>query len=294
MIETKNIMKSYGKTNVLSHINLTIHDGEVYGLIGKNGAGKTTLLNILAGIVPCTSGSYVIKPESLSQNSYRIGYLPDVPQFYDFMTGREYLQYLKEGANSQTSFEEYIDSIDLDISQKIKKMSRGNRQKLGIVAALVNDPQLLMLDEPMSALDPLGREYVMNLILRIKKERQVTILFSTHILDDVPKICDRIGILHNQTIMKEIDFHNFQTSSNYMNIRFFSCEKLEEDILKGYLTVPFNIEGTTLKVCFNDDYDVVRQVFRALSKMPLKVESVSLNSNEKLEFEQAVHEVLSL
>ena len=203
MIQLKNIGKKFGDKDVLKNVTLNIKKGEIFGLIGKNGAGKTTLLLIIAGLINATSGECFIEGKLTQKETekIKIGYLPDVPAFFDFMKVGEFIDFLSQG--DKIKKKELLSLVRLNEKTVIKTMSRGMRQKLGLVAALVGDPDVILLDEPSSALDPEGRYELSNILFQLKQQGK-TIILSTHILAEMEKICDRVGFLHNGAIIKTI------------------------------------------------------------------------------------------
>ncbi len=217
MLEVKNISKKYGSNQVLKNIDLKIKKGEIFGLVGKNGAGKTTLLSIIAGLCNSTDGSISIS-NSLSSNilqKLNVGYLPDVPMFFDFMTVKEYIEFLYiKKPDYHSKAKQLIKLVNLEENTVIKTMSRGMRQRLGMAATLVNEPDVILLDEPSSALDPMGRYELSQILLELKQHGKIIIL-STHILTDMETICDRVGFLHNGSIVKIVSPKDFGTSNKY-------------------------------------------------------------------------------
>ena len=206
MINLKQVSKSFGENVVLKDISLDIGNGEIFGLIGKNGVGKTTLLSIIAGLTDVTNGQCCINGKIISRKTpyEKVGYLPDVPNFFDFMTAGEFIDFLLQKVDG---FKEKRDKLlqlaGIDKKTIIKTMSRGTRQRLGLAATLVNNPDVILLDEPSSALDPQGRYELSETLLKLKKQGK-TIILSTHILTDLERICDKIGFLHNGFIVKTI------------------------------------------------------------------------------------------
>lgn len=197
----------------LKNCNLTIYPGETFGLLGQNGAGKTTLLKTLLGIVKPTSGRGVIFGRPLGDRAVkeRIGYLPENAYFYDYLTGWECLEFTANLFQISTATREHriIDLLDLvglakssAKNKQLRQYSKGMLQRIGMAQALINDPELVLLDEPMSGLDPLGRYQMREIILSLKQQGK-TIFFNSHILDDVEKICDRVAILARGEIIAE-------------------------------------------------------------------------------------------
>ena len=191
MIQTTGLVKRYGATEALKGVDLRVEHGSTYGLVGPNGAGKTTLLGILAGLRRATAGSITIDADRS-----RIAVLPDTPRFDPWLTGREVVE-LAQKLTSDTDdrVEEVLADAGLaDATDRtVGGYSRGMLQRLGVACTIVGEPSLVLLDEPASALDPLGRREVLDLIGRLKGS--ATILFSSHILADVQEVCDAVGIL---------------------------------------------------------------------------------------------------
>lgn len=207
-IQTLGLTKMYkdlskSRTKSLDNLDLTVRSGEVFGFLGRNGAGKTTTIKMLCGLVKPSSGDALIFGESIRDRRARrhIGYLPEQPYFYEYLTPRETidfygrLQGLDATARAET-WERLAAQLELDpiADRRIKGFSKGMRQRIGFAVALVGDPPLLILDEPMSGLDPVGRRQIRELILQCRDAGK-TVFFSSHVLSDVELICNRIAIL---------------------------------------------------------------------------------------------------
>jgi len=204
MIQIENLHKHYGAVHALDGLNMTIEAGTVFGFLGPNGAGKTTTLRILTGLARGTSGRATVAGVDLNTDgrtlSRRIGYLPEELAFYPWMTPREFLDYLGRlhrlsAAERSDRTRELLVLVNLEEvgKRRIGGFSRGMRQRLGLAAALVHKPEVLLLDEPISALDPAGRKEVLDLIERLSE--QCTVLMSSHILADVERVCNVVGII---------------------------------------------------------------------------------------------------
>lgn len=204
MIRIDSLHKHYGAVHALDGLTMTVEPGVVFGFLGPNGSGKTTTLRILTGLARPTSGHVVVAGVDLASDgrtlSSRIGYLPEEPAFYSWMTPRELIDHLGRlhGLNSterSARTKELLELVNLTEAgrRRIGGFSRGMRQRLGLAAALVHKPEVLLLDEPISALDPSGRKEVLDLIERLSG--QCTILMSSHILADVERVCNVVGII---------------------------------------------------------------------------------------------------
>jgi len=211
-LETTDLTKDYRLgfwrnrvKRALDGLNLRVEAGEVFGLLGPNGAGKTTTLKLIFRLIFPTSGTARIfgKPLDDLSVSARVSYLPENPAFYDHLTAEEFLNYAASlyglrAVERRRRSGELIEQLGLAASRNVqlRKYSKGMIQRLGIAQALINDPDLVFLDEPMSGLDPLGRREVREVILRLK-ERKKTVFFSTHILSDAETLCDRVAVLNH-------------------------------------------------------------------------------------------------
>uniref|UniRef100_B8HWF6 ABC transporter related n=1 Tax=Cyanothece sp. (strain PCC 7425 / ATCC 29141) TaxID=395961 RepID=B8HWF6_CYAP4 len=193
------------KVTSLKGCSLTVYQGETFGLLGPNGAGKTTLLKILLGITRPSGGRGFLFGQPLGDRAVkqRIGYLAESPYFYDYLTGWEFLEFIAglfriPSAVRKKRIPELLDMVGLAQSaarkKQMRRYSKGMLQRVGMAQALINDPDLVFLDEPMSGLDPLGRYHFREIILLLKKQGK-TIFFNSHVLADVEMICDRVAIL---------------------------------------------------------------------------------------------------
>lgn len=209
VIRTESLAKDYRtgfwrrRVRVLHDLNLEVRSGEVFGFLGPNGAGKTTTLKLLTGLIHPTAGSATVLGEPAGSVSVkaRIGFLPENPYFYDYLTGFEFLDYCGALAGVPRSVRRdrvraLLEQMGLAhrASLQLRKYSKGMLQRIGLAQALINEPAVVFLDEPMSGLDPIGRKDVRDLILRLRAEGR-TVFFSTHIIPDVEVVCDRVGII---------------------------------------------------------------------------------------------------
>ncbi len=208
ILNVTGLEKSFGDKSVLRGLDLHVPEGSIFGFVGRNGAGKTTAMKAALGLIRPDAGEIYVAGERViygqTATNRHIGYLPDVPEFYSFMTAREYLRLCGESLNIKRSdiegrSDELLMLVGLsEEKHRIKGYSRGMKQRLGIAQALLARPKLLICDEPTSALDPIGRKEILDILLSVRE--QTTVLFSTHILSDVERICTDVALLHGGRI----------------------------------------------------------------------------------------------
>ncbi len=191
------------RVTAVEDVDLDVHQGEIFGFVGPNGAGKTTTIKMLMGLIYPTRGRAFLFDDPIPSQRAKanLGYLPENPAYYEFLTGREALQFFARLSRVPAELRvrrcnELLEQVGLAgaADRQIRKYSKGMQQRLGLAQALVGDPSLVILDEPMSGLDPVGRKEVRDLILDLKR-RGKTVFFSTHILPDVETLCDRVGVI---------------------------------------------------------------------------------------------------
>lgn len=211
MIEIRDLTKKYGTFIAVDHLSLEVRPGEIFGFLGPNGAGKTTTIRIIAGLSLPTEGQVLVGGLDVASDSVRakalMGYVPDRPYLYEKLTGRELLQfvvnlYSKEWSSCEERALDLLRYFDLGdrIDSRIENLSHGMKQKLVIVSALVHDPAVLVIDEPMVGLDALAQRQVRRLFRRLAEERK-TVLLTTHTLSIAEAVCDRIAIIHRGRIV---------------------------------------------------------------------------------------------
>lgn len=246
MIRTEKIVKRFGSLRALNGLSLHVEPGAVYGFLGPNGAGKTTTLRILSGLARADQGQAWIMGQCVGLSTLgqrpMLGVLPEEPAFYSWMTAREYLRdfiaplYNLRGKEAARRAAELIETVGLGeaADRRLGGFSRGMRQRIGLAQALIHRPQILLLDEPVSALDPAGRKEVLDLIESLRG--QTTVLLSTHILADVERVCDMIGIIRKGRMV---------------------IEARREDLLERYALPIFEVEADD---GFGDWPESVRQM----------------------------------
>jgi len=208
-IELRGLTKRFGDAIALDGVDLVVRPGMVFGFLGRNGAGKTTALRILSGLARPTAGTAHVLGHDVERATdairARIGFLPDVPGFYPWMTAREYLEFAGRlfGLDKATLDARATALLEMaglaSVTTRVGGFSRGMKQRLGIAQALINAPSLLMLDEPTSALDPIGRREVLEMVASLRG--RTTVFFSTHILADVERVCDAVAILERGRVV---------------------------------------------------------------------------------------------
>lgn len=236
MIRIKNLNKKYGNKVVLNGTSFSVETGEVYGLIGKNGAGKTTLMTIISGLNKADDGEIIYEENS------KIGYLPDVPAFFESLKTDEYLDYLLKNKNKEKR-NKLLKLVGLEPNNRISSMSRGMRQRLGLASALVNDPDIVLLDEPTSALDPEGRLAIFEIINKLKEDGK-TVILSTHILSDMENVCDKVGFLKDGHIKEE----HLLNASSKRKVAFTFKDSIEES---PKISPKVKINNKTIEIDFS-------------------------------------------
>ncbi|MFB4169994.1 ATP-binding cassette domain-containing protein [Virgibacillus sp. JSM 102003] len=286
LLTVNNLTKNYGGKSAVKKINFQFQPGKCIALIGPNGAGKTTTLRVLSGLIKPTSGSVTFSDMKQNDDIRKyIGYLPQYPVFYAWMTGKEFLIYVgrlahlsKEEANKRT--EKLLERVGLTEAKnrRIGKYSGGMKQRLGIAQAMIHHPKLLILDEPVSSLDPIGRREVLILMEELKED--MTILFSTHILGDADEVSDDLLLLHEGQIvesgsMEELR-HKYQTAKIELGF---------EDDLVNYQTKINNLpsvatcymDRNTIHVTASDIINARKEILAAASLEEWPITSFAIN-----------------
>lgn len=256
MITLQLISKSYGQNDVLKDVNLTINQGEIYGLVGKNGAGKTTIFKIILGLTDFESGKLSIcesKCQSETRaNRKRIGFFIG-QNFFDYLNARDNLDYYCRMKNirKKGEVERVLKIVGLDQTKdSFKSFSMGMKQRLGIANALLGNPEILILDEPVNGLDPQGIADVRNLLVQLKEEYGMTIVISSHILSELEHTADRFGIVHEGRILREISHQDLTCKKDTLEIQVDDLN-LARTALEKY---GVHILGETSKMKSLEDY----------------------------------------
>lgn len=232
IIKLKNVSKTIGTKEILHNISFSIARGEVFGFIGPNGAGKTTTLKTILGILTPTEGEVKIFGRTPTDRDVqkRIGFMPENTYLYKYLTGDEFLNfcggfYRMNSGLLQKRKEDLLERVGLTEFQhaRLSTYSKGMLQRIGIAQALLHDPDIIFLDEPMSGLDPLGRKMIKDLLFSLKQEKK-TVFFNSHILSDVEVICDRFAIITRGKIVAEESIHSLSGT-----LEDFFLEKVNEE-----------------------------------------------------------------
>lgn len=274
----ENVSKSYVDKVVVDNVNFKIKKGSVCGLLGPNGAGKTTIMKIIMDQVKCDRGSVYYK------EGLKIKFLQDVPEFYDFYTVNEYLNFILEITHFEGNKEERINDVFelLNIKEYsenvIKKLSRGLRQKVGIASVIIDKPDILILDEPVSALDPIGRKEMFDIILSFKGE--TTIIFSSHILSDVERICDQIVLINKGKIILDNEINKLFFDKQILSVEFKNKEELEfiKENINYESNFDENIENC-LEIYSEDISKLQKEIFSLLAKKNISVNCIKIKKD---------------
>jgi ABC-2 type transport system ATP-binding protein len=260
VVETRSLTKVYRdfwgrkKKTALNALDLTIHKGEIFGLLGPNGSGKTTTIKLLLGLLFPTAGDAFVfgEPAAKVEKNERIGYLPEESYLYRFLNAEETLDFYGRLFNIDPAVRkaraaELIDMVGLSADKKriLKEYSKGMRQRIGLAQALINDPELIILDEPTSGLDPLGTRWMKDLILDLRTKGK-SVLMCSHRLDDVQDVCDRIAILYNGDLQTLGNVSTLVEDAVRLEVRARGVKESPE--LKADLEGVFKKHGGTLEM----------------------------------------------
>jgi ABC-type multidrug transport system ATPase subunit len=300
-IEARNLSKKYGSAYGVQDINLQIEEGAVYGFIGPNGAGKTTTISLLTGLIEPTEGEVLLFGKSFQKDALplkkRIGVVPDSPYLYGYMTAPEYLTFfadLYEKKDSCGKINELLSYFNLSENKdkKLKKYSHGMRQKVNIARALVHDPDILFLDEPISGLDPTGVKEVRDVILEEKKKGK-TVFISSHILSEMDKVCDVVGIIRKGRLLMSGSVEKVIGSIKAESSFIIEVDRADPGLvsvvkgIKGVMDV--SAEGNTLRIQAAAGQDVRKEVSR---KITTKGSLILSMKEEKAGLEEAFVELI--
>lgn len=292
VLKTYNITKKYGDQMAVDNVNMTIKKGEIYGFIGQNGAGKTTLIRLITGLIHKSGGEIellgVNGENELNNARTMVGSLIETPSFYANMTAKENLEVSRLVRNipGKKCIDEVLELVGLkDVEKKkVKNFSLGMRQRLGIANALMGNPKLLILDEPINGLDPMGIIEIRELLKKINKERDMTILISSHILSELSELATTYGIISKGKLIEEITAKQLaEKCRQYIDLKVDDAARavtlLERELGINDYEV---LEDSKIKVFSN--LDNVGEVNSILSKAGIIVESISVKGENLEEY----------
>lgn len=234
ILSTHNLTKKYDKVVAVDKVNMELRRGEIYGLVGKNGAGKTTFLRMITGQTFVTEGSISLfgsTGSKLNQERRKIGAIIEIPSFYSYLTAEQNLEYYRRqmGIPGKDCVKEALQEVNLTDTgnKKFKSFSLGMKQRLGLAFALMNKPELLLLDEPINGLDPFGIVEIRNLLIRLSKERNITILISSHILSELTNVATCYGFIENGKMIRQLTADELANEcKKYMELKVDNVEAM--------------------------------------------------------------------
>ncbi len=282
IIETEGLTKRYGKRLCVNNISIHIAKGDIYGFIGRNGAGKTTAMRLILGLARPTSGKIkLFNSDDLNAQRKKIGSLIEAPGLYKRCSALENMKrfsILYGGDDKE--IEELLSFVGLNGvgNKKVGQFSLGMKQRLGIAIALLGYPEVLILDEPVNGLDPAGIKEVRDLLLKLNKEKNVTIMISSHLLDELAKITTKYGIINNGVLVEEIDAQKLMERCK--NNIVISCDRLQEakELLESELKLT-NISIVNDKLHIVDEIESTDEINTLLVKNDFKVHEITINKN---------------
>ena len=292
VLKTYNITKKYGEQLAVDNVNMTIKKGDIYGFIGQNGAGKTTLIRLITGLIHKSGGEIELlganEENELNKARTMVGSLIETPSFYTNMTARENLEVSRLVRNipGKKCIDEVLELVGLkDVEKKkVKNFSLGMRQRLGIANALMGNPKLLILDEPINGLDPMGIVEIRELLKKINKEKDMTILISSHILSELSELATTYGIISNGKLIEEITAKQLsEKCRQYIDLKVDNTARavilLERELGISDYEV---LEDSNIKVFSN--LDNVGEINSLLSRSGIIVESISVKGENLEEY----------
>lgn len=272
VIETEQLTKVYGEQTAVDAVDVHVKKGRIYGLLGRNGAGKTTIMKMVLGLTSVTSGQIKVFGKNMKGQEKkiypRIGAIIETPGFYPNLTGTENLEIFAKlrGTSCPDAVKNALEVVGLPYRDKklFSKYSLGMKQRLGIANAIMHDPELLILDEPINGLDPIGIAEIRNFLQDLSKERGKTILISSHILSEIDLLADDIGIIHNGRLLEESSMEGLRKKNQkYIMFRVSSTATAAQILEQKCSTVKYRIEDDNVMRIYDMSVDlsVVNEIF---------------------------------
>ena len=302
IIEIENLSKDYEvgfwkkkRVRALDDLNLQVKGGQIFGFLGGNGAGKTTTIKVLMSLIFPTTGKARILGHDISDVKMhsRIGYCPENPYFYDYLKARELMNYFGElfgldARKRNQKTEELLTKVGLDEkdwNKQLRKFSKGMLQRVGLAQALINEPEIVFLDEPMSGLDPIGRREIRELIAELR-EKGTTVFMSTHILSDIEALCDQVAILRNGKLaatgnLDELLSQSGERQVYEVNVKGVSAAALESELKKiAGATISAKPNGANIQILDEKDIDIILPIIRNAGGSLVSVQPVKQSLEE--------------
>lgn len=257
IIETENLTKQYGTTTVVDNINLHVPKGKIYGLLGRNGAGKTTAMKMMLQLVYPTGGAIRLFGTDYKEHTHslygKIGSIIETPGFYSNLTGYENLKIIAKlrGQLSKDSVQEALRVVGLEKETRkvFADYSLGMKQRLGIAAAIIHEPELLILDEPINGLDPIGISEIRSFLSELSHSKGTTILISSHVLNEIEQIADIIGVMHEGHLIEEVNMAELhKRNRRYIEFDLSNVEIAAKILENHYQIKDYSIQGNTIKI----------------------------------------------
>jgi len=280
IIEVNNLTKYYGKSRGIVDVSFNVEEGEIYGFIGPNGAGKSTTIRLFCSLIYPTSGEAKIFGKDCfkfgPEIRQEIGYLPSEVFYYDRMKVLELLKYSASFYKKDCTKRMYelADIMELDLKRRIDDLSYGNKKKVGIVQGLLHQPKVILLDEPTAGLDPLMQQNFFNLIREENKERGATVFFSSHILSEVQRMCERVAIIKEGRIIRIEEIKTLQ-KDNYKKIRV-EAEGLDEKRFDIAGVTKLTKEDGAVSFFFKGDINVITKIISEKKVSDVSIEEPTL------------------
>ena len=302
VVEINSLSKDYEtglwrkkRVRALDDLTLNVKGGQIFGFLGGNGAGKTTTIKLLMSLIFPTEGSAKILGCDTAdvQMHRRIGYCPENPYFYDYLTARELMDYFGElfgfdTATRRAKTEQLLTAVGLeekDWKRQLRKYSKGMLQRVGLAQSLINDPEIVFLDEPMSGLDPVGRREIRELIAGLR-EKGVTVFMSTHILSDIEALCDEVAILRNGKLAASGNLSELLATSGEQRILEISVQGVAADAIREQIefiagaTISAEATGAIIQILDESDIDAVLTITRNAGGHLISVQPVKQSLEE--------------